>query len=577
VEKNRNERPTLDEISIRGLGVIDSAAVSFSPGFTAITGETGAGKTMVLTALGLITGIKADSDFVRTNAERSVVSAAFTVTPEVVDVVMDSGGDVDDSTLTITRSISSDGKSRISLGGALSTASKVQDISSLLIEIHGQSSSLRLGKSSVQREILDSFGSHTHLLERYKETFDLYNDVAHKVERLKSESATSEKQIHEIQEFVDKFSAVMPVSGEIHDIENEINRLGSVEEIYTQLSIALNLLESDTGGALTEIKNARKNINALSGKDSTLDMHIDRFGELVYELEDITKNLISYLAKLEADPSRFDYLQQRKQAINTLIKKFGMGNDRNAAFEKLIIDYADAEERIKDLDGGADRINELTEELDGLFANLKRDALALSKSRIEASKELSNLISAELDALSMPNASVEIAVSSQDPQSLKSYTPSGIDEVLFLFSPHAGAKLMPLSKIASGGEMSRLMLAIEVVIASKSPVGTYVFDEVDAGVGGKAAVEVGRRLALLSQNAQVIVVTHLPQVAVWADNHLVVRKDQSGSITESSVTTLAKDERRKEIARMLAGQEESQSAQKHAEELLFMVSESVIS
>jgi len=577
VAKSRGVRPTLDEISIRGLGVIDSAAVSFSPGFTAITGETGAGKTMVLTALGLITGAKADSDFVRTNAERSIVSAAFTVTPEISEKVLDAGGDVDVSTLTISRSVSSEGKSRINLGGSLSTAAKVSEISASLIEIHGQSSSLRLGKPSVQREIVDAFGSLSATLAEYERAFTDYNELSSRIQRLKKESASRLDQISSIQAFVKDFASIAPVSGEIVGIENEINRLGSVEEINSQLSLALNILESDDGGTLQNLKSAKKALDALAQKDSTLDEHIDRFSELMYGVEDVVSDLISYIAKLEADPQRFDYLQQRKQSINALIKKYGVGSDRLVAFEQLIQDYSQAEEKLSDLDGGADRIAQLENELSQLFSTMKDKGEALGDSRLRAAQELGDLITAELSALSMPNASVVVTVERLNSDLLSSYSAHGIDEVIFQFSPHTGSKLMSLAKIASGGEMSRLMLAIEVVIAAKSPVGTYVFDEVDAGVGGKAAVEVGRRLALLSRSAQVIVVTHLPQVAVWADNHLVVRKDQSGSITESSVTSLAKNERLKEIARMLAGQEESETAQKHAEELLDMVEQSVIS
>ena len=575
--KSRGVRPTLEEISIRGLGVIESAAVSFSPGFTAITGETGAGKTMVLTALGLITGAKADSDFVRTNAERSIVSAAFTVTPEISEKVLDAGGDVDGSTLTISRSVSSEGKSRINLGGSLSTASKVSEISASLIEIHGQSSSLRLGKPSVQREIVDSFGSLSSVLAEYERAFNDYNELSSRIQRLKKESASRLDQISSIQAFIQDFSSVMPVSGEIVDIENEIARLGCVEEINSQLSLALNILESDDGGTLQNLKSAKKALDALAQKDSILDAHLDRFSELLYGVEDVVSDLIGYIAKLEADPQRFDHLQQRKQSINALIKKYGVGSERLVAFEQLIQDYSQAEEKLSDLDGGAERIAQLENELTQLFSTMKDKGEKLSNFRLRAAQELGDLITAELSALSMPNASVVVNVEQSNSDLLSSYSAHGIDEVIFHFSPHTGSKLMPLAKIASGGEMSRLMLAIEVVIAAKSPVGTYVFDEVDAGVGGKAAVEVGRRLALLSRSAQVIVVTHLPQVAVWADNHLVVRKDQSGSITESSVTSLAKNERLKEIARMLAGQEESETAQKHAEELLDMVEQSVIS
>jgi DNA repair protein RecN (Recombination protein N) len=571
VGKNKISRATLDEIAIRGLGVIDSASISFSPGFTAITGETGAGKTMVLTALGLITGAKADADFVRTNSERSTVSAQFTVHQNFVEKVLDAGGEVDGATLTISRSVSAEGKSRITLGGTLSTVAKVHELSTELIEIHAQSSSVRLSKSGVQRDLLDSYSELNKELVAYGSSYTQYCALADRIAKLKKESATSEKEITHLKAFIEDFAKLMPRTGELVEIENEINRLGSVEQIHSQLSLALNILDNDESGTLDSLKTAKKTLDQLLQKDSALDVHIEKFGDLIYSMEDVSAELVSYLVRLEADPARFEYLQQRKQGINALIKKYGIGTERDSAYEEMIANYDQAQLRIEDLSGGTDRITQLEAELLTHFTQMKTLALELHRKRVSYAVELSKAITAELSALSMPNAQVLVEVSALDDQDVRSYSPSGIDEVIFLFAPHTGSKLMPLSKIASGGEMSRLMLAIEVVIAAQSPVGTYVFDEVDAGVGGKAAVEVGRRLASLAKTSQVIVVTHLPQVAVWADNHLVVRKDQSGSITESSVLSLDKNERLREIARMLSGQEDSATAQKHAEELLQLV------
>ena len=570
-------RPTLDEIAIRGLGVIESASISFSPGFTAITGETGAGKTMVLTALGLITGARADSDFVRSGAERSVVSAQFSVDSQTAEKVLDSGAEVDGNVLTIARSVSIEGKSRITMGGILTTTSKVHEICADLLEIHAQSSSLRLSKQIVQRELLDSFGELQGELAAYSLEYEKYSELQKRIAKLISESSSAQSQIKELRAFVTSFAAVMPRSGELAEIDNEIIRLGSVEEIHTQLSHALNILESDESGTLNNLKAAKKSLDQLLAKDTQLDPHIERFAELIYTVEDVASELVSYLARLEADPKRFEQLQLRKQSINALIKKFGVGTDKELALERLIVDYSEAEIKMADLDGGAERVAELEAELTEQFKALKKVAATLHQSRVAAAVALSESVSKELDSLSMPNAQVKVDVVSGNAEEFSEYTSFGYDDVTFLFSPHVGSKLLPLSKIASGGEMSRLMLAIEIVLAHKSPVGTYIFDEVDSGVGGKAAVEVGRRLSVLSKTAQVIVVTHLPQVAVWADNHLLVSKDQSGSITQSSVNALNSEERRKEIARMLSGQEDSLTAQTHAEELLRMVSESVIS
>ncbi len=570
-------RSTLDAISIRSLGVIESAQIEFGPGLTVITGETGAGKTMVLTALGLVTGGKSDGDFVRANAERSVVSAEFSIPDNLSARLEDLGAVVDDGQLIISRSLTAEGKSRITVGGALSTAGKVSEMSSYLLEIHGQSSSLRLNKSSTQREILDSFADNLSIRLQYEGALVAYQELERRIEILEKEILTAEKQILQLREFTGEFSKIMPRSGELGEIENELNRLGSVEAIHTQLTHALNLLENDESGTLNNLKASKKALESLHGKDSELDAHIDKFADLIFTVEDVASELVSYLARLEADPQRFDYLQNRKSEINRLIKRFGVGSEREIAYEQLIVDFKEAENRIMDLSGGEGRIQQLRTELSRLFNELKLAAEQLSRSRKQAAEDLGNRVTKELAALSMPNAVVTISVETQDNSTFTSYTSHGVDDIEFKFSPHSGASTLPLAKIASGGEVSRLMLALEVVIASKSPVGTYIFDEVDAGVGGKAAVDVGKRLAMLAKHAQVIVVTHLPQVAVWADRHLLVHKDQSGAITESSVSVLGEESRLKEIARMLAGQEDSSIALEHAAELLETVRETVIS
>ncbi|CAB4587354.1 unannotated protein [freshwater metagenome] len=274
---------------------------------------------------------------------------------------------------------------------------------------------------------------------------------------------------------------------------------------------------------------------------------------------------------MEANPARFEELQLRKAKLNLLLKKYGKGSERAQAYALLLEEGAGAALRIADLTGGDARLAQMENELKEKFAILRESANELTKLRSETGRELSQLVSNELTALSMPNSQVIIAIESSDSSEPKNYTDAGLDEVKFLFTSHTGAAPLPLSKAASGGELSRVMLSIEIVLAKNSPVGTYIFDEVDAGVGGKAAIEVGRRLHLLAQSAQVIVVTHLPQVAVWADNHLVVSKDESGSYSQSSVVRVEDELRKREIARLLSGQDQSVSAQEHAAELLELV------
>lgn len=562
---------SLEEISIRNLGVIESANIEFSPGLTVLTGETGAGKTLVLTALGMVLGAKSDADLVRTGSERSVVSAKFGVNSIISERALDLGGDIDSDELLLTRTITSEGKSRISIGGALSTAAKVSDLAELLIEIHGQSTNLKLAKASVQRELLDQFvGAEGELLE-YQRIFDEHRQISDRIAALREQSAKKEGEIAALKSFVEDFSKIMPIRGEIERIEDEINRLGNVEELNGTITNALNLIEGEDGGVNSALQNARKALETLRGKDSTLDRQIEKFSALVFDFADTTSDLVLYLSALEADPARFDALQQRKSAINSLLKKHGTGSDRLQAFELLIDRFERAHEKIADLNGGDERILELENNREKVLAHLRKAAMALSSKRSLGAKNLSVSVTMELKKLSMPNAELICQVIANEGLTIKDFDAFGLDEVQLLFAGHKGAQPLPLSKVASGGETSRVMLALSVVIADSSPIGTYIFDEVDAGVGGAAAIEVGRRLKALAKQSQVIVVTHLAQVAVWADNHLVVQKDQSGLVSATDVRSLDEGERKVEIARMLSGQSHSTTAQEHAAELLQLV------
>jgi DNA repair protein RecN (Recombination protein N) len=566
----------LEEISIRSLGVIESAQIEFGPGLTVLTGETGAGKTMVLTALGLVLGGKGDADLVRTGSERTVVSSRFTVTPQISEAILDLGGDIEGSELLLTRTIGAEGKSRITIGGALSTTSKVAGFAEGLIEIHGQSTNLRLAKPAVQRELLDAFVGAESELGSYQESFDEYRSLAERIALLQKESAQKDAQIAELKAFVDEFSKILPKSGEDREIEDEINRLGSVEELHNVITTALNQIEDEERGIISSLNLARRTLESIKGKDSTLDRAIDKYSTVLFDLADSTGDLLSYLGRLEANPARFDALQQRKAGINSLIKKFGIGSDREVAFEELITRFEFSQERIADLVGGDARIIELERELGTIFMSLKKAAKVLTAKRNSGADKLSKLTTSEMQKLSMPNSELICEINTASGEKFSEYSSTGLDEIALLFAGHAGANPLPLSKVASGGETSRVMLALSVVIAESSPMGTYIFDEVDAGVGGAAAVEVGRRLKALSKIAQVIVVTHLAQVAVWADHHLLVQKDQSGSVSSSDVLMLDDAARKVEIARMLSGQAQSETAQEHAAELLELVRKSTL-
>jgi DNA repair protein RecN (Recombination protein N) len=570
--EKKSAKSSLRELTIRNLGVIDTAEIEFKSGLTVLTGETGAGKTMVLTALNLILGGKSDSDFVRSGQDRLVVSGKFEIGSEIAAQVENAGGYVEDNEVLINRYVTNQGKSKISLGGAVSSASQVSDISEGLIEIHAQSSSARLSKPVIQLELLDAFSNHGDLISAYTTRYEHFLQLRRRINELEKQLSIREIEIAKLEGIVKDFERIRPLPGEISDLENEINKLGAVEELNTGIIESLGILNSEENSALVALGVSKKILESLKGKDSELDALIEDQSETIFELLEVNSKLERYLSQLEADPARFDFLQNRKSDLLGLVKKYGKGTDRDLAYESLLNEGGEASARLADLQGGDIRLEELQKESAKLFAELKDSAGKLSKSRIDFAKKLSESITKELSLLAMPNAKLVVEVSENESDDLKSYSVSGLNEVSFLFSSHRDGKLLSISKGASGGELSRVMLAIEVVLAKNSPVGTYIFDEVDAGVGGKAAVEVGKRLALLAKNSQVIVVTHLAQVASWADNHLVVTKSETGSVTQSNIIEVTGNERRKEIARLLSGQDESISAQEHAGELLDLVS-----
>ncbi|MEJ0014584.1 MAG: hypothetical protein WDN07_03260 [Actinomycetota bacterium] len=343
------------------------------------------------------------------------------------------------------------------------------------------------------------------------------------------------------------------------------------------MSTALNFFDSEDLSIIGAIVNGKKSLDHVSGKDRILDEISEGLGDSLYSLQETLGALHRYLSALDADPARLDFLQERKRAIHSLIKKFGIGTDSEIALAGLIERARNSADRLQDLEGGGDRILELEQDRENLFKELRTHALVLSETRQKAARVMEEKITSEIHLLAMLHATVIVDVKPKAGDVIADFTQHGIDEVSLLFTSHEGAAAGSITKVASGGELSRVMLAIEVVLATVDPVHTYVFDEIDAGIGGKAAVEVGRRLRLLAEDAQVIVVTHLAQVAVWANNHLVVRKNEEGTVGNSDVITLSDEERSVEIARMLSGQEDSQTAREHAVELLEMVRESVIS
>ena len=570
-----SDRTFLEEIHIKNIGVITQANLEFNKGLTVLTGETGAGKTMVLTALNLVLGGKSESSLVRSGEERLTASALFSIPKKKVVEFENLGIEVEEGTLTISRSVTRDGKSKAVASGVSVSAGSLSDASDHLIEIHGQSSGINITKGSRQRELLDRYAGKPliSVLEKYQDQLGQYQQIKERISELKKNAASREESLAALKLFSETFSKLKPISNEVADIDDEVRRLSSVEELRLAVTQALSAIENDEAGVLSALGQAKKSLDSVKEKDSKLEKFSDDFNEAFFILADLLPNLTSYLQTLEADPERLDFLQERKAALSAFVKKWNPEANGDDGLNLLIERNKSVSSQLEDLSGGDERIQTLEKDLILIKKALLTAAIDLTKAREISATDLSHKVSEEMHSLSMPHTNLVIEVIAPDyAGSMKEsdFSAHGCDTVSMFLQTHKNAPLVSLAKGASGGEMSRVMLALEVVLAATNPVGTYIFDEVDAGVGGAAAIEVGRRLHTLSKNAQVIVVTHLPQVAAWGDQHYVVEKSIDGTVISSGVTCVQGEARISEIARMLAGLQESSSAKEHASELLNM-------
>ena len=565
----------LEEVRITGLGVIDDAVLELSSGFTALTGETGAGKTMVVTALGLLFGGRADPARVRPGAARAAVEGRLLVSAKVAREVEESGGDLDDngSTLVLSRSVSAEGRSRAFAGGHSVPVSLLQVLADDLVAVHGQSDQQQLLKPGRQREALDRFAGPelATVLSDYRRVFSRHRAVREELDALTRAERERVAEAETLRYGLSEVETVSPVSGEDTALIAEEEKLANADALHAAATTAHEALLGDpasasVGGsdALTLLGAAGRALEAVRAHDPVLAGLADRLSEASYLISDVAGELASYTEGLDSDPARLAAVQERRAALGRLIRSYGTGG--GAGDVAAVLDWAkQAGSRLAELEGDNDKIAALAAEEESLRSEVTSLASGLTALRLAAAERFASAVTAELTALAMPHASLTAAVTDLDAPG-----PYGADDVEIRLAAHPGAPPLPLNKGASGGELSRVMLAIEVVFAGADPVPTFVFDEVDAGVGGKAAVEVGRRLARLARSSQVIVVTHLPQVAAFADNHLVVEKSSDGLVTESGVVRLDRPARVRELSRMLGGLEESEFGQAHAEELLAM-------
>lgn len=573
---------------IRGLGVIDDAVLELSPGLTVLTGETGAGKTMVVTGLGLLFGGRADSGVVRPGVDRAVVEGRLRVAVDdpATQRALDAGAELDDGVLILARSVSGEGRSRAFVGGRGVPAGLLSDLAESNLAVHGQSDQSRLLRPAHQREALDRYAGSAvgKPLAPYAAAFHELRALDVELAELTTRSRERAQEADRLRFGLEEIEVVDPLRGEEVALAAEDDRLTHADTLRSAASGAHDALlggGDDTGDAASVdaaslVAAARAGLEQAGAHDASLAALAARASELGYLLTDIAGDLASYVAGIEVDPARLDAVGERRALLTRLIRKYGA---ELGTVAEVLAWSQQAAERLTSLDNDDDRIGGLTARRVELVAELTDLAGRLSTARRKAAARFSKAVTAELPALAMRDATVGVDVTQTSLDEgagpalllegrLVAFHPHGVDDVEMQLCPHKGAPARALQRGASGGELSRVMLAVEVVLAGADPVPTLVFDEVDAGVGGRAAVEVGSRLAALARTAQVLVVTHLPQVAAFADQHLVVRKASDGAVTRSGVSTLDEAGRLQELSRMLAGLEESESAQAHAQELL---------
>jgi DNA repair protein RecN (Recombination protein N) len=600
----------LEEVRITGLGVIDDALLELSPGFTALTGETGAGKTMVVTGLGLLFGGRADPARVRPGAQRASVEGRLRTDPsgKVAQQVEEAGGDLDeDGTLVLTRSVSGEGRSRAFAGGRSVPVSLLTYLADDLVAVHGQSDQQQLLKPGRQRESLDKFAGAVlaEVLADYQRAYNGHRKARAELTEITTQARARVAEAAELRAGLTEIEKINPVAGESAALRAEEERLANADALHAAATTAHEALlgdptaASEGADAVTLLGQARRALDAVRRHDAEIDGVAERLSEASYLLSEVAAELASYVQSLDADPARLAAVQERRAALGRITRLYGPGGvsahingspvpidpgdwvqpaaDADAETEPapepdeiaVVLEWARrAAARVGELDNDDEKIAALTAEEAELAVHVTELATRLTQLRTEAGERFAADVTAELTALAMPHARISVVLTPLDEPG-----PHGIDDVEIRLASNPGAPALPLHKGASGGELSRVMLAIEVVFAGADPVPTFVFDEVDAGVGGKAAVEIGRRLAKLARLAQVIVVTHLPQVAAFADNHLVVAKSSDGSITSTSVIRLDHEARVRELSRMLAGMEGSEFGQAHAAELLAMAAD----
>ena len=549
----------LSELYIENLAVIEKATIDFSDKLNVFTGETGAGKSILTNGINAILGQRVTKDIVRTGTDKAVISALFTdIGDNVLQVLDELGISAEDGQLFLTREIRSDGGSVARVNSRAVNVSVLKAIGETLVTIHGQHDNQILMAPERHIEILDSYAESEALIEDYHSSFRELQSIAKKINKIKTEQSKKEFRMAELADIVEEINALNIHEGEDKEIEAELNISKNAVAISEALYMAKQLLsgDDDTDGAVEMTQRASKSVEEYTDIMTEISPIYDRLSSAAIEMEDISEEIGSLLDSLDIDPKRYDYLNQRSDELRRIMKKYG------PELDDVLTTLENSQNELDELSGAEQSLDELNKEKERLLAEVSKKAKVLSDHRKKAGERFVSQVTEELEFLNMPKVKLVVQ------QKTGKLTINGMDSIEFLISANLGEEPKPIAKIASGGELSRIMLALKNVIAEKDSIGTLIFDEIDTGVSGRAAQKIGIKLKQISRLRQVLCVTHLAQMAVMADNHLLIEKNIQGDRTVTTVRTLDHEQRKYEIARIMGGENITELMLENAEQYL---------
>jgi DNA repair protein RecN (Recombination protein N) len=549
----------LTELRIRNFAIIDQVTLPLAEGFNVLSGETGAGKSIIVGALGLLLGERASSDLIRSGADKATVEGVFDVSrvKGIAAMADDRGIDVEDDTLVLKREISTGGRGRAWINGATVTATVLAEIGRQLVNLHGQHDAQTLLDTESQRRILDAFGGAEEQAELVRSTHSELSSIRREIAALSSRRAEAEKRADYLRHVAREIEDAKLIPGEDARLEDEARLLENADELRTLASTLAELLSGEESSVLSQLGAAQRPLTSIERIDPAASRMQELFDTAFYALQELSRSVEDYAGSVDLDPARLDEVRQRRDRLFGLVKKYG------PALEDVIETGKSARAELDLIDTAGFDIANLTAREAQARKRLGAEAEKLSDMRHSAAKKLSRAVDALLPSLGMPDGRFSVSLTSRDEP-----TAEGAEDVEFRVALNVGHEDRPLARVASGGELSRVMLALKTILARVDEVPTLIFDEVDAGIGGRVGLQVGDTLRRVAKEHQVFAISHLPQIAARAHHHIVVAKGAKGGVTTADITVLEGSSRVNEIARMLGGDPESKVSRAHAKELL---------